>query len=68
MFFLEPGEWKSLKDKTVKAAPNLLLILTVLVIGYSSGWHMKGSDVVMDCKYANSFRIHTDAFTCQRKI
>lgn len=65
---LTPQEWKSVKDKLTKAAPKLLLVLTFLVIGYSFGWHMKGQNVVMDCKYANAFRYYTDSFTCQRKI
>jgi hypothetical protein len=65
---LTPQEWKSIKDKLIKASPKISLILAVLILGYSTGWHMKGSDVVMDCKYANAFRYYTDAFTCQRKI
>ncbi len=64
----EPEEWKSIKDKIIKMSPRLLLIIAVLIVGYSAGWHMKGSDVVMDCKYANSFRVHTDSFNCQRKV
>ena len=63
-----PEEWKSFKDKLVKASPKLLLVLAVLVIGYWAGWYMKGSNIVMDCKYANAFRFETDSFTCQRKI
>lgn len=68
MIFLTPPEWRSLKDKFIKASPKLLLALAVLVIGYSSGWYMKGSDIVMDCKYANAFRFETTSFTCTRKI
>jgi hypothetical protein len=66
--FLTPQEWKAVKDKLTRAAPKLLIVLTVLVIGFWSGWYMKGSDVVMDCKYANAFRFESTAFTCQRKI
>jgi hypothetical protein len=65
---LEPEEWKSIKNKVIESSPYLLLIIAVLAFGYSVGWHMKGSDVVMDCKYANSFRVHTDSFNCQRKV
>jgi hypothetical protein len=68
MFFLEPHEWKSLKDKMIKAAPKTLLVLAVLVIGYWTGWYMKGGDIAMDCKYANSFRVDNSAFTCTRKM
>jgi hypothetical protein len=63
-----PEEWKAIKEKLTKASPKLLLILTVLVIGYSFGWYMKGQDVMMDCKYAGAFRHYTDSFTCQRKL
>jgi len=63
-----PEEWKAIKEKLTKASPKLLLILTVLVIGYSFGWYMKGQDVMMDCIYAGAFRHYTDSFTCQRKL
>jgi hypothetical protein len=66
--FFTSEEWKAIKEKLTKASPKLLLILTVLVIGYSFGWYMKGQDVMMDCKYAGAFRYYTDSFTCQRKI
>jgi len=66
--YLTPEEWKSIKDKLIKASPKLLLISTFLVVGYSFGWYMKGQDVMMDCKYAGAFRHYTDSFTCQRKI
>ena len=66
--FFTPEEWKAIKEKLTKASPKLLLILTVLVIGYSFGWYMKGQDVMMDCKYAGAFHHYTDSFTCQRKL
>ncbi len=66
--FFTPEEWKAIKEKLTKASPKLLLVLTVLVIGYSFGWYMKGQDVMMDCKYAGAFRHYTDSFTCQRKL
>jgi hypothetical protein len=66
--FLTTQEWKAVKDKLTRAAPKLLIVLAVLVIGYWSGWYMKGADIVLDCKYANSFRFETNAFTCARKI
>jgi hypothetical protein len=61
-------EWEVIKAKLAKASPKLLLVLATLLIGYSSGWHMKGSDVVMDCKYSNTFRFDAQAFNCTRKI
>ena len=68
MLFLTPGEWKNFKDRLIKASPHLLLVLAVLVIGYLSGWHMRGSDIIMDCRYANAFRVGTDSFSCTRKV
>lgn len=68
MLYLQPAEWKALKNKFIQVSPMILVGLTLLVIGYASGWYMKGSDVVMDCKYANAFRFETTSFTCQRKI
>ena len=65
---LTPQEWKTVKEKLTRASPKLLLILATLVIGCSIGWHMKGQNVVLDCKYAGSFRYYTDSFTCQRKL
>jgi hypothetical protein len=66
--FFTPEEWKAIKEKLTKASPKLLLILIVLVIGYSFGWYMKGQDTMLDCKYAGAFRHYTDSFTCQRKL
>lgn len=63
-----PEEWKSFKIKLTQAAPKLLLVLSFLVVGYWSGWQLKGADIMMDCKYAQAIRIGTDSFTCQRKI
>ena len=65
---LTPQEWKIVKEKLTRASPKLLLILIMLVIGYSIGWHMKGQSVVLDCKYAGAFRYYADSFTCQRKL
>jgi hypothetical protein len=65
---LTPQEWKTVKEKLTRASPKLLLVLACGVLGYSLGWHMKGSDVVMDCKYASAFRFHTDSFNCVRKL
>jgi len=65
---LTPQEWKIVKEKLTRASPKLLLILIMLVIGYSIGWHMKGQSVVLDCKYAGAFRYYADSFTCQRRL
>jgi hypothetical protein len=63
-----PEEWKAIKETLTKVSPKLLLMLACLLLGYSLGWHIKGQDVMMDCKYAGAFRQYTDSFTCQRKL
>ncbi len=39
-----------------------------LLIGLGVGGVMAESRIVSDCKFANSFRVDIQAFTCQRKI
>lgn len=39
-----------------------------LLIGLGVGSLMSESRIVSDCKFANSFRVDIQAFTCQRKI
>lgn len=39
-----------------------------LLIGLGIGGLMAESRIVSDCKFANSFRVDIQAFTCQRKI
>ena len=38
-------------------------IVIALVIGV-----YKAGDIIDDCKYSGSFRVHSQAFNCQRKI
>ncbi len=39
-----------------------------LVVGILFGIVYKQNDIQEDCKYAGSFRVHTQAYNCQRKI
>jgi hypothetical protein len=39
-----------------------------LVIGFALGVVYKQGDIIEDCKYAGAFRVHSQAFTCVRKI
>ena len=43
-------------------------VVVSLVLGFLLGIVYKQGDVIDDCKYAGSFRIHSQAFNCQRKI
>jgi hypothetical protein len=43
-------------------------IVVALVVGFLLGIVYKQGDIIDDCKYAGSFRVHSQAFTCVRKI
>jgi hypothetical protein len=43
-------------------------VVVALVLGFLFGIVYKQGDIIDDCKYAGSFRVHSQAFTCVRKI
>ena len=43
-------------------------VVVSLVLGFLLGIVYKQGDIIDDCKYAGSFRVHSQAFNCQRKI
>lgn len=43
-------------------------IVVSFVLGTVLGIVYKQGDIMEDCKYAGSFRVHSQAFNCQRKI
>lgn len=43
-------------------------VVVALVLGVLLGVVYKQGDIVEDCRYAGSFRVHSQAFTCVRKI
>jgi hypothetical protein len=43
-------------------------VVIALVVGFLLGIVYKQGDIIDDCKYAGSFRVHSQAFTCVRKI
>ncbi len=43
-------------------------VAIALVIGVVAGVTWSRGEIIDDCKYAGSFRVHTQAFTCVRKI
>lgn len=43
-------------------------IILAFVLGTVLGIVYKQGDIIEDCKYAGSFRVHSQAFNCQRKI
>ena len=43
-------------------------VVFALVIGIVAGVLWARGEIIDDCKYAGSFRVQTQAFTCVRKI
>ena len=43
-------------------------VVIALVVGLLLGIVYKAGDIIDDCKYSGSFRVHSQAFNCQRKI
>jgi hypothetical protein len=43
-------------------------VVVAMVLGIILGVVYKQGDIIDDCKYAGSFRVHSQAFNCQRKI
>ena len=43
-------------------------VVFALVIGIVAGVVWARGEIIDDCKYAGSFRVQTQAFTCVRKI
>jgi len=45
-----------------------MVAIVLAVIGYQAGSIQTESRIASDCKFANSFRVDIQAFTCQRKL
>lgn len=61
-------EWKRFKAWCKSAWAESLGVVIALIIGLVLGIVYKQGDIIDDCKYAGSFRVHSQAFNCQRKI
>ena len=61
-------EWKKIKAWVKSVWAESLGVVIALVIGIIFGIVYKQGDIIDDCKYAGSFRVHSQAFNCQRKI
>ena len=68
MVWLSQTQTAQIKTWFIKASPWLLLILAVLLLGFSFGYAAKGTEITRDCKYAGAFRVGVDSFTCSRRI
>ena len=61
-------EWAKIKKFITDVWSNAMGIVVALLIGLLLGIVYKQDDIQEDCKYAGSFRVHTQAYNCQRKI
>ena len=61
-------EWAKIKKWFVGVWANAMGVVLALILGVLLGITYKQSDIMDDCKYAGSFRVHSQAYNCQRKI
>lgn len=61
-------EWVKIKKFIKDVWSNSMGVVIALLLGVLLGIVYKQGDIIDDCKYAGSFRVHSQAFNCQRKI
>lgn len=61
-------EWDKFVSFLRKTWAASMGAVIALVVGILFGIVYKQNDIQEDCKYAGSFRVHTQAYNCQRKI
>ena len=61
-------EWARFKKFIKDTWAASMGVVIALIIGLLLGIVYKQGDIIDDCKYAGSFRVHSQAFNCQRKI
>ena len=61
-------EWDRLVAFLRKTWAASMGIVLALIAGLLLGIVYKQNDIMEDCKYAGSFRVHSQAYNCQRKI
>jgi hypothetical protein len=61
-------EWDRFVAFARKVWANSMGIVIALILGMVIGVVYKQGDIIEDCRYAGSFRVHTQAYNCQRKI
>ena len=61
-------EWEKFVAFLKKTWAGSMGVVIALVIGILLGIVYKQDDIQEDCKYSGSFRVHTQAYNCQRKI
>lgn len=66
--FLNEAEIKRIKDAFTKTWTRSFWPLFAFLCGILVGVLSATSDITNDCRFAGSFRVDTQAFTCQRKL
>ena len=61
-------EWKKIRAWIRGVWAESLGVVLAFVIGILIGIVYKQEDIMEDCKYSGSFRVHTQAYNCQRKM
>lgn len=61
-------EWNKLVDSIKTLWAKSMAAIVALVIGSLIGIVYNQNEIVEDCKYTGSFRVHTQAFNCQRRM
>lgn len=61
-------EWNKLVDSVKTLWAKSMAAIVALVIGSLIGIVYNQNEIVEDCKYTGSFRVHTQAFNCQRRM
>lgn len=61
-------EWARLKGWIKRVWADSMGVVIALVVGILLGIIYKQGDIIDDCKYSGSFRVHSQSFNCQRKI
>jgi hypothetical protein len=66
--FLTDQESKRITERLKRIWAASFWPLFTLLLGLLAGVLFATGDIINDCKYAGSFRVDSQAFTCQRKI
>lgn len=66
--FLNEQETKRVIETSKRIWAKSFWPLFALLLGVLIGVLAATSNITNDCKYAGSFRVDSQAFTCQRKI
>jgi hypothetical protein len=61
-------EWNKLLAAVRSVWAKSLGVVLAFILGVLSGIVYSKGDIIDDCRYTGSFRVHSQAFNCQRKI